>query len=297
MTRIAGFERVADAVGHAGVFLTITCPSRFHRYTTVNGGKSVVPDKHYDSRETPRTGQRYLARLWAHIRSNLARRGIQIYGFRIADPPHDGTPHWHLLLFTAADQVNGLVEVVKKHALKDSPDERGSATHRCDVKMFDRSRGSAVGYIAKYVAKNIDGEHVGQDFNGKPATDTARRVEAWATTWRIRQFQQIGGPPVNVWREMRRIAGLPEGAPKHLQQAYKAVDKLTRRVDRETASVAWDAYCQAQDGVFCGRKARIRLAMRPTVGLGRYGDPLASHPFLRREHVNGKPPRSGWPCS
>jgi hypothetical protein len=279
MTRIAGFERGADDMGHVGVLITITCHSRFHRYTTVNGCNAVVANKHYDSREAPRTGQLYLAPLWTHIRSNLARDGIQIYGFRIAEPQHDGTPHWHLLLFTAADQVNALVEIVKKHALKDSPDEKGAATHRCDMKMIDRSRGSAAGYIAKYVAKNIDGEHVGQDFNGKPATETARRVEAWATTWRIRQFQQIGGPPVNVWRELRRIAVLPAGAPKHLQEAHKAVNKLTHRADRETASVAWDAYCQAQGGVFCGRKARIRLAMRPTDGLGQYGDQIGPRPF------------------
>ena len=44
MTRIAGFERAADHLGHTGVFLTVTCPSRFHRFVTVNGGKAVVPN-------------------------------------------------------------------------------------------------------------------------------------------------------------------------------------------------------------------------------------------------------------
>ena len=124
---------------------TITCPSRFHRFTTVKGGKAVVANGNYDSQETPRTGQHYLARLWTHIRSELARCAIQTCGFRIAEPQHDGTPHWHLLLFAAADHVDALVQVMKKHALKDSPDEAGAAQHRCDVKMIDRSRGSAAG--------------------------------------------------------------------------------------------------------------------------------------------------------
>lgn len=32
MTRISGFERYTDAEGHQGVFITLTCPSRFQRY-------------------------------------------------------------------------------------------------------------------------------------------------------------------------------------------------------------------------------------------------------------------------
>jgi hypothetical protein len=279
MTRISGFERYALAEDHAGIFITITCPSRFHRWTSVNGGKTHIENKNYDEAENPKTGQAYLAKVWTRIRAKLARLEIGIYGFRIAEPQHDGTPHWHLLLFCLPEHIAQLQEVTRAHALKDSPDEPGAAEHRCDFKMIDRSKGSAAGYIIKYVAKNIDGNGVGLDLNGKPATETALRVDAWASTWGIRQFQQVGGAPVGVWRELRRIAAIPAAAPEHLKDAHLAANKATQIEGKEGDSVAWDRYCRAQGGAFCGRKARIQLAMREPDSLGTYGDGASLRPY------------------
>jgi len=279
MTRIAGFERTARNLGHAGIFMTITCPSRFHRFRTVNDGRKVIPNSNYDPTENPKTGQKHLAKVWTRIRPDLARQGITLYGIRIAEPQHDGTPHWHLLVFCPADSVAIVREAVSKHALKDCPDEPGAAEHRCDFKDIDWSKGSAAGYIAKYVAKNIDGQFVGDDLNGKPAIETVARVEAWASTWGIRQFQQVGGPPVGVWRELRRIPKLPEGSPEHLRQAHDAANKVATLEGHEGASVAWDHYCMAQGGPCCGRQARIKLAMRIPKEQGIYGDDASAKAF------------------
>lgn len=279
MTRIAGFERYAEGVGDERLFLTLTCPSRFHRYTSVNGGKLVIENPRHDPKETPRAAHRYLCAVWARIRAKLARLGIRPYGFRIAEPQHDATPHWHLLLLCPADHAPTLLEVMREHALQDTPEESGAAKHRFDAKQIDPSRGSAAGYIAKYIAKNIDGAHVGEDLEGRPATESAERVDAWANTWRIRQFQQIGGPPVGVWRELRRIARLPDDAPRHLHQAHRAANKQVQRDGDERASVAWDEYCHAQGGAACGRKASIALARRMPKTASRYGDAPGLRPF------------------
>ncbi|GAB3497494.1 replication endonuclease [Curvibacter fontanus] len=279
MTRISGFERIALDMGHAGLFMTLTCPSRFHRWRTVNSGKTVISNPNFDPAETPATAQKYLCNVWALIRSALARQGIRLYGFRIAEPQHDATPHWHFLVFCPKQAMQAVIETVREYALRDNPDEKGAQEHRCDFKSIDWSKGSAAGYIAKYVAKNIDGHGVGDDFNGKPATESAARVEAWATTWGIRQFQQVGGPPIGVWRELRRVEKLPAGAPAHLRQAHDAVNKVAVIEGRENASVAWDHYCKAQGGVFCGRDAQIKLAMLTPEKPGRYGDEPAPRPY------------------
>ncbi len=257
MTRISGFERIARDMQHEGLFFTMTCPSRMHKWKTHKGG--VVPNRKYDG-TTPAEAQAYLAKVWARIRASLNRQKVGIYGFRIAEPNHDGTPHWHLLVFHQAMEYETLKTTVKRYALEDSSGEAGAALHRVDFKPIDWKRGTAAGYIAKYVAKNIDGYRVGQDLHGQDALETSARVEAWAATWRIRQFQQVGGPPVGPWRELRRVAAIPAGAPEYLEKAHRAVNKLAVIEGRENASVAWDAYCKAQGGVFMGRDYRIKVA-------------------------------------
>lgn len=278
MTRISGFERIARELGHAGLFLTITCPSRMHPHRTVAGWR-VERNPRYDNESTPRTAQQYLAKVWARIRARLKRQGTPVYGFRIAEPQHDGTPHWHLLLFHAAEHFAQIRATVTTHALRESPNEPGAHAHRCDFRVIDWERGSAAGYIAKYVAKNIDGHSLSEDLHGNPALETSARVEAWATTWGIRQFQQVGGPPVGVWRELRRIPKLPEGAPANLVQAHNAANKVAVIEGKQNQSVAWHHYVRAQGGVFCGRAYTIRLDLLAIEGQkNKYGEPAAPRP-------------------
>ena len=91
--------------------------------------------------------------------------------------------------------------------------ESSKASARVDFKDIDPEKGTAAAYLAKYISKNIDGmksdgEGMGEDEEaapGTPASETAKRVGAWAAQWGIRQFQQIGGVPVTLYRELRRV--------------------------------------------------------------------------------------------
>ncbi|SFU99563.1 replication endonuclease [Pseudoduganella namucuonensis] len=283
MTRLAGFERIAREFGHEGLFLTITCPSRMHKWRTVAGGR-VVENPRYDGTK-PDEAQRYLSKMWGLLRSKLDRDGLQRYGFRIAEPNHDGTPHWHMILFFDPVFKGGsarahLHRVVRRYALADSPNEPGAQQHRVNSKRIDWSKGSAAAYLAKYISKNIDGYRVGEDLYGNPALETCRRVEAWAATWRIRQFQQIGGAPVTPWREARRVKELPADAPAHVALAHRACNKVAAMEGDgpEGQSVAWDLYTKAQGGVFVGRDYRIKVLKEDQGGTGRYGEPLPAKP-------------------
>ncbi|TDJ71315.1 MAG: replication endonuclease [Proteobacteria bacterium] len=256
MTRIAGFEILAQARGDRAEFYTITCPSRMHARFAHDG----QPNPKYDG-TTPRQAQEYLAKQWAKVRAKLDRQNIGIYGLRIAEPQHDGTPHWHLILFMAPDHVEPVRQICRGYFLQADSDEPGAQKHRFKAVAIDRRRGTAAGYVAKYIAKNVDGFGLDSDLYGKDSTSSAERVDAWKSTWGIRQFQQIGGPPVSIWRELRRIrAGAPEGI---LADAWKAAD-----------SGEWADFVMVMGGPMATRKEQpINLLKVWSDERGRYGEP------------------------
>ncbi len=218
MVRIRGFEMVADHLGHVGEFYTLTTPSRMH--ACLHNG-AINP--RFDG-TTVLQAHEYLTHQWALIRAELHRQGIQPYGFRVVEPHHDGTPHWHLLLFMPDKHRETVRNVMRHYALLDSGNEPGAQEHRFKAIAIDPEKGTAAGYIAKYIAKNIDGYALEQDLYGNDAAKAAERITAWANNWGIRQFQQIGGPSVTVWRQLRKLDKTDDPELEAIRQSATASD-------------------------------------------------------------------------
>ena len=298
MVRMRGFEDMAQDQGKLGLFLTLTAPSSYHawRQGSKDTNKTYQNDKFNGS--TPTDTNRLLCKQWARFRAALAREGIMTFGFRVVEPHHDGTPHWHCLLFinpehqrdfltllayhfTATervelkmpngDQLDALAELKirnKSPRIKwllnvEDPAVVKAINPRVNWKLIDESEGSATGYIAKYIAKNIDGHKVGMDYEAEaPVDHTTIAVAAWASCWRIRQFQQIGGPAVSVWRELRRLGDEVIEWDCILEAARTAADNNR-----------WGDFIDAMGGIDLPRKEHlIRLSKRLDETANKYGE-------------------------
>ncbi len=242
MTRISGFDQIAQNLEHDALFLTITCASKYHARSSNTGDLNPKYNGY-----TPRQSQAVLARQFSRVRAQLSRENIRFYGFRVVEPHHDGTPHWHMLVFVEKSDTAKLLEIFRHYALEEDPFEKGAQKRRFVVEEIDRTKGSAAGYIAKYISKSIDGYRVDIDNYGKDAKQSASRIVVWAKIFGIRQFQQIGGPPVGIWRELRRLKERPNG---NLGKAFDAAD-----------SGDWASFVNVMGGPFANKSDRsIKLA-------------------------------------
>ncbi|HAU4906020.1 TPA: replication endonuclease [Aeromonas hydrophila] len=302
IVRARGFSDVADEMGYMGLFFTWTAPSRFHPWKTVRASQAGGPDsteenpKHDGS--SPRDSQHYISELWKRCRAaldrNLAKRGeflvadpIDYFGFRVVEPHHDGTPHWHLLIWVKPEHQHRLIGILQRYALshdkgdlerKRHPESKkpySDITPRFDWKVMDKEKGGAVGYIVKYIAKNIDGHRVGDEGDLEAetaATEGARRVRAWASLWGLRQFQPLKGPPVGIWRELRRLPG-------RLQEAKGIVvaplaSPIMEECRRYADAVDWKNFTQAMGGPCCRRDERpLSIHRTAFAEPNQYGEP------------------------
>lgn len=122
MARMAGVELVAQQRGDVGIFLTITCPSKYH---------SNIQSGHHNGKwnhSTVAQAQRYLCRVWGRATAKLKREELRPYGFRVAEPHHDGTPHWHALLFMPKAEVKATVAILRAYFIAEDRDELGRNT-------------------------------------------------------------------------------------------------------------------------------------------------------------------------
>lgn len=258
MCQLRGIEEWAEREGNEALFLTLTSPSSFH--ATHSTGEINKKWRGASPRET----HNYLNKVWQQFRALLAKRQIKMYGMRVAEPHHDATTHWHLLVYVKTEHKPEVIRLFKQKALELDGDEKGAKKYRCKVEECDKSKGSATAYIAKYIAKNIDGfanegEMSDEDQN-LSLKDNAKRVRAWASLWGIRQFQFFGGASIGVWRELRRLV------------AKQSEDEIIEKA-RACADVpCYASYLDIQGGAMATRKEQPIKLHYLTTEENQYGE-------------------------
>lgn len=289
MACVEGLRQIAEMRGDTAVFYTITCPSRFH--ATLDNGR---PNPKW-STATVRQSSDYLVNMFAAFRKAMHKKELRWYGVRVAEPHHDGTVHWHMLCFMRKRDRRAITALLRKFAIREDRAELGkNVSARFKVLIIDKRKGSATGYIAKYVSKNIDGRGLGDTISkegGGSLRDLAENVLAWASLHRVQQFRFFGIPSRQAYRELRLLAGqarrkLPpiEPNPDKPQLTPEILAALANarpvigdpQLDAVLAAAdigCFATYITKQGGVLVPRSLHlIRTAYELTAEPGTYGD-------------------------
>ncbi len=278
MATMKGLELLAKERGDRAVFLDCHLPVKIPRH---NGERSS--ESQMERGPTMRDSSDYLVNtFFAAVRKKLNRDGLRWYGIRTVEPHHDGTVHWHMMVFAHPEEIDTIVSHTRDIAIQEDRHELGNdITPRFKVEYVDGSKGTPTSYIATYIGKNLDSRAVdGIDpKTGKPRVDhetgksmaeSVERAIGWARLHRVRQFQFFGIPSRQVWRELRRLASQmarnPEG-PQRLKD--DAMDAVLAAAD----AGCFATYITKQGGVLVPRKDYlIRTAYDLADELNDYGE-------------------------
>jgi hypothetical protein len=286
VTRIRGHEDCGKQRGDVCLFVTLTCPSRFH---AVKHGGERNPAWQGG---TPRDAQMHLRKVWASARRRLNERGLFIHGMRIAEPHHDGCAHWHLAIWCSPESKGDVKEILRLEALRDSPNEPGAKLHRIKFEEIDQAKGDVIGYMLKYLLKNLPVERrvIENDSQTLVLTEIAKkeinhpqksvelterisetRPSVWARVWGVRQFQFFGSAPVTLWRFIRRMAISEfEGEVRDVVERFHRVgDRMASFADFMRESIA----CE---GMFGMPSVGFKAVAAHTDKTNGYGEPIAA---------------------
>ncbi|EAT3252639.1 replication endonuclease [Salmonella enterica] len=256
LTRVKGLEELA-ALDHmsqdsdyVALFFTWTAPQQYHAW--LETGRR---NRKWNG-ASPRETQRYFTRTFKNFSTALTRRDIHIFGMHVTESHHDGTPHWHGILFVRREQEATLRDVFEGYANAEncSAHRPGKPPEQSQlmIKPVDKRMGSLTAYITKHICRNLEGcAPGGRDKETvRPWTELARHSAAWASLWGIKQFQFTGGPPVSVWRELRKLSD---------QKQADSVSPVFGELHHAAGAGDWAEYTRLQGGLPAARK---NLTMR-----------------------------------
>lgn len=279
MITVKGMQDIAETRGDHAFWYTITCPSKYHA-TLANG----APNPKWSARSV-RDSSNYLVDLFAGIRKKLNRKGLRWYGVRVAEPHHDGTVHWHVMVFCRPEDQDAITNILQEFAIREDRAELGSdITPRFKAEHITKEKGSPLSYIAAYIGKNIDGSKMQKadpktgeppvdHESGKSIADTVEHAIAWASLHRVRQFQFFGIPSRQAYRELRRLACQLERQGKDGKKQQRLTDKAMDDVMSAADAGCIATYITTQGGILRPRNEHIvRTAYTPADKPNDYGE-------------------------
>ena len=150
MTRMRGTEETAQQKGLICLFITFTAASIFHPKRFVKTTGAFIDNPRYrpvlnlknaqgkiqKTPNTPKEAHAFIKRIVNRSIAKFKRENIDYMGYKVVEPHHDGTPHWHMAFFVHPEQTQQATDIFTHYALQEYGEEQGAKQHRLIIKIM-----------------------------------------------------------------------------------------------------------------------------------------------------------------
>jgi hypothetical protein len=271
LMRMFGTATYANNKGYKAHLFTILCPKEMKssfQYGEMN-------DDYI--KESTLAAHHFINKVWKNSRTAIDKLTKNFFGFRVVEPCHDGSPHWHLIVYTPVQETNSILNLLRKK-IEQKYDFKGEM-FSC-VLNVQEVENKDVKNVIFYLVKSLEGKasssscskdmindlSVNKTDETEEKENNKQRIFAWGSLWGIRQFQQFGMPPIGLWREARRIAN-------KAGMDVSGIWKFSKEGD-------WPAFIESIGGIGCKKnELTVKLHKVNTYECDCYGDELGKVPL------------------
>lgn len=139
-------EKYSNSNDYMAIFLTLTCPSRFHKYSSITQKANPNFDKNITINEAYKLLNSSFREIYKDFKVN--RKFEKIEYSKVIEPHKNLTPHLHAILYIKKDFVKNLINHIQNIIKKNEIVE-----HKIKV-IKDTSRSCA--YLLKYIQKTTN---------------------------------------------------------------------------------------------------------------------------------------------
>ena len=191
MMRMFGAAKYAQSQQYNAHLVTILCPKEMK--ASYNGGRL---NRNYIN-SSAREANDFINKVWKNTRSALDKKTKNYFGFRVAEPCKDGSPHWHMVVYSSQDETELVISTLRKkiNQLYRFSGEEYACKFHCKKLNEESDVKTALHYLLKSTKQKIEGD-----------SDAKERISTWASANKIRQYAQFGLPPIGLIRTARKLA-------------------------------------------------------------------------------------------
>jgi hypothetical protein len=187
---LKALEKLAVEKEMTWLFVTLTCPSRFHSNPN-NGNCSYQGATIKEAKDYLQERFRYFVKRTHKPKHSHLKFSIDnAFGKKILEANQDATPHFHVILFCYESNISDYKELFSEVFGEKGLDIRQAGYDENNNKIVEKDVASAASYVSKYLLKQFDLEVVGKD--GDIVSSSSNQMTVWRSMTQFRSHSSFG---------------------------------------------------------------------------------------------------------